>query len=353
MARYIGLDVHKASTTMAVVGPSGKQLACHVLSTSAKELITLIKTILRPRYLGLEEGTQSDWRYEMLSPHVDKLTVVALRQQSRGPKDDRRDAFKLADDLRTNSIKSSVFKNLGRYGLLRELAGVFRMQVRDSVRVQNRIHALYRSRGLDSPGQALFDKDTRQSYIEELPNKKQPVADLLLREYDAVQPLRADAEKQMVREARRHHSVKLLESIPVIGKIRAAQVIPIIISPERFRTKRQLWSYSGLGITMRSSSDWVQDDHGQWSRDTVHKTRGLNRNHNSILKHVFKGAATTVIGQARPDEPLYVHYRALVDGKTKPNLAKLTIARQIAAITLAVLKKQEEYDPKKIMKKTK
>ena len=85
----------------------------------------------------------------------------------------------------------------------------------------------------------------------------------------------------------------------------------------------------------------------------MHKTRGLNRNHNSILKHIFKGAATTVIGQARPDEPLYIHYRALCDGKTKPNLAKLTIARQIAAITLAVLKKQEEYEPKKIMKKTK
>jgi hypothetical protein len=49
---------------------------------------------------------------------------------------------------------------------------------------------------------------------------------------------------------------------------------------------------------------------------------------------VFKGAATTIISQAR-DEPLYRHYWNLLDGGTKLNLARLSIARQIAAVTLA------------------
>jgi transposase len=352
MTRYIGLDVHKTSTTMAVVGPSGKQLACHVVETNAKQIISVLKTIPRPRLLSLEEGTQSAWLHETLSPHVDDLIVVGIRQQSRGPKDDRRDAFKLADDVRTNSIKTRVFKNVGRYGLLRELARAYRMQVQDSVRVQNRIHALYRSRGLASPGEALFSSATRNSCIENLPPRLQPVADLLVREYDAVQLLRADAETQMLCEARRHRPAKLLATIPGIGKIRAAQILPIIVSPARFRTKRQLWSYCGLGITMRSSADWVQDANGQWQREAVQKTRGLNRNHNATLKGIFKAAATTVIGQAKPENPLYRHYRALTEGKTKPDLAKLTIARQIAAITLAVLKKEEEYDSEKLLKKT-
>jgi len=352
MPRYIGLDVHKTSTTMAVVGPSGKQLACHVVETNVSQIIGLLKTIPRPRHLCLEEGTQSSWLHEMLSSQVDEIVVVGVGQQSRGPKDDRRDAFKLAEDLRTNAVKRRVFKNVGSFALLRELARGYRMQVQDSVRVQNRIRALYRSRGLSNPGDPVFGKKTRQDCIATLPAQMQPVAELLLREYDAVQGLRADAEKQMLCEARRHRATRLIETVPGIGKIRSAQLVPIIISPSRFRTKRQLWCYAGLGITMRSSSDWTQNEQGQWRRDTMLKTRGLNRNHNAVLKSIFKGAATTVVMLADTASPLYRHYAAMLDGKTKPDMAKLTIARQIAAIVLAVWKKEEEYDPAKLVKTT-
>ena len=59
------------------------------------------------------------------------------------------------------------------------------------------------------------------------------------------------------------------------------------------------------------------------------------------------GAATTVIGRAE-NEPLYRHYERLLEGGTKPNLAKLTIARQLASIVLAVWRTREAYDPKRL-----
>mgnify|MGYP000971211284 CR=1 FL=1 len=62
-------------------------------------------------------------------------------------------------------------------------------------------------------------------------------------------------------------------------------------------------------------------------------------------RHVLKAAATTVVAQ--PNSPLQADYRRLLDGGTKPNLAKLTIARRLAAIALAMWKRGEEYDPKK------
>ncbi len=74
---------------------------------------------------------------------------------------------------------------------------------------------------------------------------------------------------------------------------------------------------------------------GEWIKAPVQQTRGLNRNCNRTLKHIFKGAVTTVISRAK-DEPLYRHYVRLLDGGTKPNLAKLTIARQIASIALSL-----------------
>ena len=351
MARYIGLDAHSASCTIAVVGISGRRLGCHVVETNAKVLVDLIKTIPRPRHLCFEEGTHSAWLYEILSRHADQIVVTGIRQ-SRGPKDDQRDAFDLADKLRTNSIETRVYKEIGSFGRLRELARVYGMQVRDSVRVQNRIKALYQSRAIPTPGDRIYDPDQRAEWIGKLPASSQPVVQILVQQYEAIEKLRADAENQMLTESRKHSITKKLMTIPGLGKIRVAELVPIIVSPHRFRTKRQLWKYAGLGIVMRSSSDWVQDPAGRWSKANVQQTRGLNHNHNTTLKGIFKGAATTVIGQAHPDCPLYQHYSSLLQGKTKPNLAKVTIARQIAAITLSLWKKEECYSAAKVKKTT-
>jgi hypothetical protein len=103
---------------------------------------------------------------------------------------------------------------------------------------------------------------------------------------------------------------------------------------------------------MRSSSDWVRTQDGQWIKAPIQKTRGLSRHFNHTLKQIFKGAATTVIGRAGKDDPLYQHYQQMLDGGTKPNLAKLTISRQIASIVLSVWRSQEVYDPKKLNRKT-
>jgi len=346
MSRYIGLDVHMTSCTMLILGPSGKKLGCHVVETNANLLVDLLKAIPRPRHLCFEEGTQSAWLYETLSPHVDE-TVVTVKRDRRGSKDDQRDALELADKLRTNSIEVRVYKEVGRYGRLRELSKVHQMQVRDSVRVQNRILALYRSRGIATED-SLYNPTQREEWIAKLPARMQTAADSLLRQYDVVEPLRRESEKTMVAEARKSLVSKLLATVPGLGPIRVAHLLSIVVSPHRFRTRRQLWEYSGLGVVMRSSSDWVQGDDGRWRKDQVQQTRGLNRHHNHELKSIFKGAATTVIGQARKSCPIYQHYESMLHNKTKPNLAKLTIARQIAAITLALWKKEEKYDPAKL-----
>jgi len=97
---------------------------------------------------------------------------------------------------------------------------------------------------------------------------------------------------------------------------------------------------------MRSTSDWVRTKNGGWARADVQKTRGLNLHHNHVLKHVFKGAATTVIMQLKT-EPLHQNYQRMLAAGTKPNLAKLTLARKLAAIALSMWKSGEEYDSTK------
>ena len=105
--------------------------------------------------------------------------------------------------------------------------------------------------------------------------------------------------------------------------------------PKRLRLRRRV---------TRSSSDWVQSADGGWIRARVPQTRGLSRQHNHVLKDIFKGAATTVITQRNKD-PMYARYERLLDGGTKPTLAKLSLARMIAATVLRMWKDEEEYDP--------
>jgi transposase len=210
--------------------------------------------------------------------------------------------------------------------------------------VKNRLKSLYRSRGVAVAGRAVYTVAKRGEFMDRLPRVARPLAELLYRELDALEERKREAQKGMLAEAKRHREFGLVKSCPGLGPIRTAELLPIVVTPYRFRSKRGFWAYCGLGIVTRSSSDWVRARTGEWVKAEVKRTRGLNRNFNRTLKAIFKGAATTVIGRAE-DARLYGHYARLLEGGTKPNLAKLTIARQIASIVLAVWRTGEAYDP--------
>jgi len=79
------------------------------------------------------------------------------------------------------------------------------------------------------------------------------------------------------------------------------------------------------------------------------RTRGLNRNHNPMLKSIFKGAATAAAAKAGPLRDLY---EACLARGTKPDLAKVTLARKIASIALRLWKKGELWNPDKLTMQT-
>lgn len=343
MERYIGLDAHQDSCTLAVVSERGKRLKSAVVETNGKALVEFVKTVAGRTHLCLEEGTQSSWLYEVLSPHVDEAVVAHLAEHGRGPKDDLRDAFCLADRLRLGSV-TPVFKDAGKLGQLRAQADVYTKLVSDVARVKTRLKALYRSRGVSTSGRWVYSEAHRAEYLTQLPRAYRGAARCLYEQLDALLEIKDDAEQDLLEMSSKHAISSVLRTCPGMGPIRVAQVIPIIVSPHRFRTARQLWSYSGLGIVMRSSSDWVRSA-GGWQRDDVRKTRGLNRNFNRRLKMIFKGAATTVISARL--EPMYGDYLRTTEQGTKPPLAKLTLSRRIASAMLAMWKNQEAYDPQR------
>lgn len=344
MDRYIGLDVHATSCTAAIVDLQGKKLGHHVIETNGEALVQFFKMQAGTVHLCIEEGTQAGWLVEILTPHVAELAVI--RERSRGQKSDKIDGFGLANKLRTGAIETRVFKHVGPYGSLRQLVKAHAGLVEDSVRVQNRLKALYRARGLKAQGKRVYSLAERSSWLETLPASSRQPARLLLDQYDQLCLVRDEAEKQLVAESHRHSITKTLETCPGLGSIRVARLVATVISPQRFRRRSKFWAYCGLAVVLRTSSDYRQRQDGGWDKVKVDKTRGLNRNHNRMLKNVFKGAATTVVILGR-QSPLGRDYQRLLEGGTKPNLAQLTLARKIAATALAMWKNKEVYDPDK------
>jgi transposase len=344
MRRYIGCDTHARSCTFAIRDSRGRRLGRDVVETNGRALVDYVRRIPGERHLCLEEGEQSQWLVELLSEHVEQIDVVVPEPRS-GNKSDEIDAFELADVVCQGWSWKRVYKDPYRFGRVREASRLYTMVTQDLVRIKNRVKSFYRSRGIAVSGDAVYVVGKREAILRRAPVTTRRALELLYRELDAVEALKAEAQRLLVRESRRHRIARVLETAPGFGEVRVAQLLPIVITPHRFRTKRQFWAYAGLGITMRSSSDWVQGQEG-WVRAPVAQTRGLNRNRNRPLKGIFKGAATTVTQHATR-EPLHEVYFELLDKGIKPNLAKLTIARRIAAIVLAMWKSETPYDPKR------
>src|SRR5215510_4411215 len=166
---------------------------------------------------------------------------------------------------------------------------------------------------------------------------------------DALRVLRQDMRRELLVESKKHKVWKRLCQIPAIGPIRAAVLLGILQTPHRFRTKRQLWNYSGLAIEMHSSADYRSvDGELQRSRKNV-LVRGRNRNCNHDLKNLFKDAAA--VASSKPD-PFADFYAALVAKGMKPEMARLTLARKIATIVLIIWKKGVCFDAQHLKPQT-
>src|SRR5437867_4370185 len=162
---------------------------------------------------------------------------------------------------------------------------------------------------------------------------------------DVLRQLRPKAKAAMVTEARQDPAWPVLRTIPFLGPVRVALLLATMQTPWRFRTKRNLWAYAGLAVVTRSSADYALVAGQPVRRRRAPMTRGLNRNHNRVLKDVFKGAATAAT--ARPG-PLQDVYHTVIARGTREELARLTLTRKLAALTLRLWKKGESYDPTKL-----
>jgi transposase len=343
-AKYIGMDVHKETISIAVLSASGKLVMELVIETKSLTIIQFVRGLRGDLHVTLEEGTWAAWLYDLLRPHVREIVVCDPRKNAllkTGNKSDRIDARKLAELLRSNLLRPVYH---GEHGVrtLKELSRSYLTISGDLARVMTRLKALYRSWAIPCAGKQVYAPRYREQWLDKITEAGvRRRAEFYYQQLDALRVLRQQVRRELLAESGKHKASQLLCQVPSIGPIRAALLIAILQTPYRFRTKRQLWSYGGLGIETHSSADHRYVD-GQLQRSKRQVSlRGLNRNHNHELKNIFKGAA--IIAATKPG-PLQQFYTALVAKGMRPEMARLTLARKIAAIILIVWKKGVSFD---------
>lgn len=122
--KYIGMDVHKETISIAVLNSTGKLLMESIIETKAGTILQFFGGLRGDMHVTFEEGTWTAWLYDLLKAHVSQIVVCNPRKNALlkdGNKSDRIDARKLADLLRGNYLKPVYH---GEHGLrmLRELS---------------------------------------------------------------------------------------------------------------------------------------------------------------------------------------------------------------------------------------
>jgi len=97
-AKYVGMDVHKETISIAVMDSAGKLVMEPIIETKAATILQFIQGL----YVTFEEGTWAAWLYDLLKPHVTNVVACNPRKNAllKDGNSDRIDSRKLADLLR-------------------------------------------------------------------------------------------------------------------------------------------------------------------------------------------------------------------------------------------------------------
>jgi transposase len=342
--KYIGMDLHSETIRIAVVNDVGKVVLEATIATEASALLDFIGGVQGTLQVAFEEGIHAAWVYSLLLPHTAQVVACDPRQlpHHQGEnRNDKVDARQLAQWLRLGVLKP-VYHHPTGLRTLRELVRSYTTLVRDSTQVMSRVKAIYRGRAIPTKGTRVYSPRFRDAWLSPLHESGvRRRTEWLYQQLDALLFLRRNARKAMIAESRKHAASKVLRSIPTLGPVRVAMLMAVIQTPYRFRTHRKLWTYAGLAVVSHSTANYGFAQ-GQLTRSRKPALiLGLNRNHNPVLKDVFKGAATTAVAKPGPFQEFYA--RQLAAGQS-PEIARVTVARKLATIVLTLWKKGERFN---------
>jgi len=336
-AYFIGMDVHKQTTEIAVTTKGGRLSRRERCQTAIPELRAILERTRRPRYAVLEEGPLADWLLQNLEGSVDELMICDPRRNNLiakdSDKDDPIDAEKLAQLYRGGFVKPVHHADSRERMLFKERVALYHDRVRNRVRQANRIISQFSRHGVMLTETGFANAVERATALRQLPRGAMVREDfeVLLLGYDVAVEQEDRLRGALTRVARKNETIRRFTAIPGVKWIRASTFYAYVDTPWRFKSKSALWKYLGIGLERRTSGQGPV------------KLR-VARNANRCLKNMILGAAKTAAIK-KDGNPFGEQYRRYIDEGLTPKNARRSVARSQAATMWGMWKNGDAYRP--------
>lgn len=329
---YIGLDVHKKSTTYVVRDWNGGIAAKGACATRFEDIHILLESYLTGSSIGMEASTcyyslYRDLKKEKIDVHV----ANTLQLRKLVAKSDPLDAQRLADMLRLNTFPESYIPN-EQIQLLRSLVGLRQRFVKEKVGLKNQIHAVLDKQGIRFSGKTSFTQQWNTQLEKCIMETNTCELRYLYEAYKDAAKRVGEVTTNLVQEAKKQFPEHLqnLKSIPGIGEVWASYLLAFIMPINRFSDKRKLRRYAGVIPVTNSSGG---KDYGTYIPKSASRTE---------LRLALVEAA---FGAVRSEGNLKYRFEKKIREGGKKQKAIMAIASSICDIVWHLLTKNQQYTP--------
>src|SRR5689334_16426603 len=254
MSVYVGIDVHRKRSQVAVVDQSGEVLVNRNVSNGVEPILRVIGGLPPGTAAAFEAAYGTSWLVELLEgygfdPHlVHPLRCKAIA--SARLKNDKVDAAILAQLLRADLLPEAWIAP----PKVRQLRALIRHRislVRLGTQLRNRIHAVAADHGYDRS--ASYWTGPGRGWLAELdlPAASREIITDCLAVIDGLAPVIDRIDGELHQHARTDPKVKTLRTLPGVGEFTALVMVAETGDITRFGSARKLASQSGLTPTVR------------------------------------------------------------------------------------------------------
>lgn len=337
---HIGMDVHKKHTVFCVVDDRGDVIARgKVESTEAGWRRVLRARPVAELRLALETGTMAWWlvgtaRTLGIEPVVVDARQFKLVGKSKR-KSDRRDAYELADALRTGLAQRCAIvvpSEKARRG--RALLQARMTAKKQCTIARNAALGLLRSVGEVSLGARRWNSSERWEAAigsSAVPEWMRPLLRAHRRTWASANEIVIELDRIIEQELALWPDAQRLGEIPAYGPMVTLAVLSSLDDPARFRRAKQVGAYAGLAPSVRASGE------------TQH-VGGVTREGSHVLRHcLIQGAHSALRSRAlSPALRRWAHRLQLQRGR---NLAVAALARRLLVLGHRLLRTGGRYNP--------